>query len=77
MNITPTKNIEQAIKHIKALPIQEQQSVFTYIDELIIKLQENNQKSHEKRHFGLYQDKGEFRLSDDFEMTEEELIGIK
>lgn len=45
MNITPTKNIEQAIKHIKALPIQEQQSVFTYIDELIIKYQTKNQQT--------------------------------
>lgn len=70
MNIVPTSNIEQSIAHLQQLPIQEQQTIFSHIDALMLKYQANN----EKRQFGLYQHQGYFKLNDDFEMTEKELL---
>lgn len=70
MNIVQTHTLEQAEKHLQQLPIEEQQKIFSLIDELVQKHQANN----EKRQFGLYQDKGHFKLRDDFKMTEQELF---
>lgn len=76
MNIAQTQTIEQAIKHIQALPIQKQQTIFDYIDLVMLDYQIKNQESDDKRQFGLYQNKGSFKLSDDWQMSEEELFLI-
>lgn len=44
MNIVPTSNIEQSIAHLQQLAIQEQQTIFSYIDELMLKHQAKNQQ---------------------------------
>ena len=54
MNIAQTQTIEQAIKHIQALPIQKQQTIFDYIDLVMLDYQIKNQESGDKRQFGLY-----------------------
>lgn len=74
MNIVQTQTLEQAIKNIQALPVQKQQSIFDYIDLVMLDYQIKNQESSGKRQFGLYQDKGHFKLRDDFKMTEQELF---
>ncbi|WP_066801760.1 hypothetical protein [Moraxella oblonga] len=80
MNLVATTTIEQAIQHIQALPVQKQQSIFDYIDLVMLDYQIKNQESQvnnsSKRQFGLYQGKGSFKLSDDWQMSEEELFLI-
>lgn len=42
MNIVPTSNIEQSIAHLQQLPIQEQQTIFSHIDALMLKYQKKD-----------------------------------
>ncbi|MGK8253401.1 hypothetical protein [Moraxella lacunata] len=42
----------------------------------MIDYQNRSKTNQEKRQFGLYQGKGSFKLSDDWEMSEEELLGL-
>lgn len=74
MNIAQTQTIKQAIKHIQALSIQKQQTIFDYIDLVMLDYQIKNQESDDKRQFGLYQGKGSFKLSDDWQINNTELL---
>lgn len=74
MNIVQTQTLEQAIKNIQALPVQKQQSIFDYIDLVMFDYQIKNQESSGKRQFGLYQGKGSFKLSDDWQINNTELL---
>ncbi|MDO4897231.1 MAG: hypothetical protein Q3971_07695 [Moraxella sp.] len=76
MDIKPIQTIEQAVQYIQSIPIQRQQSIFEYLYADMIDYQSRSKINQEKRQFGLYQGKGGFKLSDDWEMGEEELLGL-
>lgn len=81
MQLQATCNITQAVNGILALPSDRQQQVFDFIDFLYTKeFGHLNQQTADdtarppKRQFGQYAQKGGFKIHDDFDMSEQELI---
>lgn len=76
MDIKPIQTIEQAVQYIQSIPVQRQQGIFDYLYADMIDYQSESKTNQEKRQFGLCQGKGSFKLSDGWEMSEEELLGL-
>ena len=70
--------ISQAVHQLQSLPPASQQTALDFINFLVIQNTKKAVQANEKpkRQFGQLVGKGDFKMKDDFEMTEEEFINL-